>query len=281
LEQIYCYDISLQRSNALTTRKTTTRIYYFAGGGWQSPPSSHHYRFLLQLLGGLSASSVCSVVSYPLAPENKAPESFPVLLRFSRRVLADGKRNCEKIIFAGDSAGGNLALSLILESLRLDPQSAVPHSILLICPAVDLAHQNSELPTVEKKDPLLRVKFSKDVALAWAGDWDVATDSRLSPIRAENLAALKESGVGVYGITGSFDILTPDTIILRDKLLKHHVQGRWLHWHGCMHCWPLMAGYGMLCKEVRGSFEWILQVLKDIEAQPDNAFSEAELSNDD
>jgi acetyl esterase/lipase len=276
VNKIHVYDISRKESRRFDgTSLTPTshlHIYYFVGSGWESPPSSHHYRFVRRLLHCLSSSTVISIVSYPLAPKNTVPKAFPILLEFCRKILQSRGKG-EKVILAGDSAGGNIVLSLTLELLRLNPDCLVPNALLLISPAVDLAHENPTLRAVEKNDPLLRLKFVKALGKTWAGDWDVASDSRVSPIRAKNLEALEARGVAIYGVTGSYDILTPDALILRDMLLVNKVKGRWLHWEGAMHCFPLMAGYGLFCAEVRGAFNWIVSILQEAEADHDSTSS--------
>jgi acetyl esterase/lipase len=268
--QIYTYDLCRVRSTLNDPKQRTHHIYYFAGGGFQSPPSSHHYRFLGRLLSQLSSTTVITSVAVPLAPNNTAPTTFPILLDFCKRILSECQSNGTIVTFAGDSSGGNLALSLTLELLKQDPTGPVPNSVLVICPVVDLAHYNPASVEVEKDDPLLRLKFSKEIAPNWAGEWDVKTDSRLSPIRATNLASLRERGVAVYGMTGSYDILAPDTVTLRDRLIDRAIKGKWLDWKGCMHCWVLMAGYGLFCKEIREGFEWVAEALREMEGAGGN-----------
>jgi acetyl esterase/lipase len=268
--EINTYDITQRRPTESRPPKIISHILYFAGGGWQSPPSSHHFRFLARLVGALSPDTIMTVVSYPLAPQNKAPKTFPLLTDFLKKVLIEGKSKGDKVIVAGDSAGGNLAIALTLDLLSTEPETPAPAVVFLICPAVDLEHENPVLINMEKNDPILRLRLIKDLGKAYAGDWDVGSDPRVSPIHAKNFNALKEQGVAVYGMTGSYDILTSDAMIFRDRLLDEGVSGRWLEWDGCMHCWVLMAGYGDICHEVKGAFHWIVGAFKEIENQTMN-----------
>jgi len=219
-----------------------------------------------RILDSISDDTIVSMVSYPLSPENTAPTTIPMVLDYLKIILKEAQTTKTKVTIAGDSAGGNIAICVVLELLKQDPQALVPTAVFLMSPAVDLAHENPGLKKVEKIDPLLRLKAVKDIGKAYAGEWDVASDSRVSPIHAQNLADLRERDVAVYGLTSSADILAPDAVIFRDRLLKEGVMGRWLEWEGCMHCWALMAGYGGFCNEVRGALCWIIEALQEIEA---------------
>lgn len=231
ISKVYTYNIH-RKHLALPEKTPLHRIMYFVGGGFRLPPSTHHWRFMRRLLDSISDDTIISMVSYPLAPENTAPTTIPLLLNYFKVILEEAKSTQTKVTIAGDSAGANIAVSLVLEMLKQDPQALVPVAILLISPAVDLAHENPGLKKVERIDPLLRLKVVKDIGRAYAGDWDVATDSRVSPIHAQNLGDLKDRNVAVYGLTSSADILSPDAVIFRDRLLKEGVMGRWLEWEG-------------------------------------------------
>jgi acetyl esterase/lipase len=268
VEGIRVYDLQRKVSQSQTLATDTKpghgphrRIYYFAGGGWQAPPSSHHFKFFARLLKTLPDQTVLSIISHPLGPVNPAPKVFPTLIRFYEQILQDSRDAGEKVILAGDSSGGNLAMSITLEALKLNSGAPVPDSIVLISPAVDLTHSNPELASVEKNDPLLRLKLVKHLAKDWAAEWDPSTDSRVSPLLAPNLQVLQERRINVNGIVGGYDILTPDAMRFVDKLRCHGVQGEWLEWEGLLHCWILMAGFGTFSKELKVGWEWLIRKL--------------------
>jgi acetyl esterase/lipase len=260
IEGIHTY--TLQKK---LTKSVKHRIYYIAGGGWQDTPSSHHFKFLSKLLHDLSDHTAVCIVSPPLAPKNQAPNTFPVLMEFIKTICIEGKTNGEVVTLAGDSSGGNLVLSITLELLKQNDTNILPHAVVVISPAVDLAHNNPVLPEVEKRDPLLRLPYVRKMAHDWAGSWDVMKDSRISPIHASNLTQLVQHNVAVYGIVGTNDILTPDALIFADSLARSGTPGRWLVYEGCMHCFVLMGGYLKFCVEVKVGFEWVVAVMTEIE----------------
>ncbi|KIW19693.1 hypothetical protein PV08_00267 [Exophiala spinifera] len=194
------------------TRKHIHRIYYFSGGGFQSPPSPGHWMFLsklaksLQLFSASGSSSASSsatpvsdgtdstefqvtLVSQPLAPASPAPDALPVLRRWVTSVLDEASRHSSNsarrdgadstdtttavtVTLAGDSSGGNVALSLGMWAAQELPPEQVRHvlsSILVVSPAVDLRNVNEEIKEADRYDPVLTIGLTGDVARAWAG----------------------------------------------------------------------------------------------------------------
>ncbi|KAF2730248.1 alpha/beta-hydrolase [Polyplosphaeria fusca] len=265
VDDIYLYDVRPKRDKKRLTNK---RIYYFCGGGWQSPPSSQHWQLAAKLARDVNTAST-TIVSYPLAPNNPAPHSFPALLKLYRTLMRMAEENGDDVILAGDSSGGNIVLCLVLEALREDVARTdlsevdikrIPHpkAIMAICPSTDLTRSNPGIEKLKQFDPLLTPDFVKATAKAWKGDWD-ATDSRISPIFAD-ISLLAKADIRVHGVTGGYDILSPDGITLREKLADTGVTGEWLHWEKQMHCFVLAWPYGM--REGREGVGWIISVLK-------------------
>ncbi|KAF2436923.1 alpha/beta-hydrolase [Tothia fuscella] len=265
VEDIWIYDISpkipvLEKAGKKSAKKRSHnhRIYYFVGGGWQSPPSPSHWKFLTDMVSQLPSTTI-SVVSYPLAPVNAAPISFPKLLKLHKTIMSDAQRDREVLTLAGDSSGGNIVLCVTMEALRLDPDGPAPYSIMAICPSVDMRRDNPKLDDIRKRDPLLRQFFIESTASAWTHSWEL-DDRRVSPIRAE-ISSLHKAGVKTDGVTAGYDLLGPDGILFREKLDENQVEGAWLHWEKQMHCWPLAKTYGIF-PESDEAFDWIVRVLK-------------------
>ena len=137
----------------------------------------------------------------------------------------------------GDSAGGNVALCLLLHVLSQDPQAAVPNSVFLISPCADARNSNPQMQTVDKHEPVLSVSFTGQVAEKWAIGLDRA-DPLVTPLLGP-LASLQQRNVWVDGITGTYDVLLPDTLLLIEKMQKVGITGSWLVWERQMHCFPL------------------------------------------
>ncbi|KAF2096063.1 alpha/beta-hydrolase [Rhizodiscina lignyota] len=261
VEGVYVYDIT-SASRIHDTKPSADskahRIYYFAGGGFQKPPSSQHWRFLTAIAMQLPNAAV-SVISPPLAPNCPAPKTFPQLVRVYEILLREAKEQKQRVTFAGDSSGANLALSLTLAALA-DGAEYSPDAILVISPSVDSAKVNTEMVKIEPHDPILSVAFTRSVAEKWGAEW-VDSDPRVSPIHRD-LSLFKDRGVKVFAVTGGNDILAPDALLFRDKCIGAGVEGEWLHWEGQMHCFPLAFMYGL--RESREAYESIVDRLREI-----------------
>lgn len=259
---IYIYDMLPPNAAERSPKK---RIYYFAGGSWQQPPSSQHYKLCAKLAKEMTDTSI-SIVSTPLAPNNPAPSSFPMCMKTYRALMAQAKEAGEKVIFAGDSSGANIALSLVLEALREDSEhedtetTLKPHpvSVMAVCASTDLTRKNPDIDKIAPKDPLLTPDMIRGTAKAWQGDWDPA-DHRISPINAD-VSLLAKRGVKVHGITAGYDVLSPDGILFREKCAQAGVEGEWLHWEKQMHCFVLTVPYGL--PEAKHAVQWMIDVLE-------------------
>lgn len=266
VEGVWIYDMTAKaRSTPPSGLKQARRrrIYYFAGGAWQMPPSPEHWKLCAEFCH-LVPNCVVTVVSYPLAPNTPAPEAFPQLIKLYQSLMAESPNDEEEIVtFAGDSAGGNIVLGLVLHVLSSRSNAGcvrAPDSLLVISPTTDCTPQDSNDPVLkeaQKHDPILSVPFTNQGAAKWAGDWDPA-DPRLTPLNAD-VSVLADRGVKLYGITGSYDVLTPPTIKFRDMCEKERIEGEWLDWDGQMHCFPLAWIYGL--RESKEGKEWLVDVL--------------------
>jgi acetyl esterase/lipase len=241
------------------------RIYYLAGGSWQEPPSGQHYQICARMAKDMP-DTIVSIWSTPLAPNDPAPKSFDWILKAYRALMAEAEEAGERVILVGDSSGANIALSVVLEALRIDAEQTEmgvksnPHAaaIMAICPSTDLTRNNPDIQKIAPRDPLLTPRVINGTAKAWCGDWDAA-DRRVSPINAD-ISLLAKQGVKVHGITGGCDILSPDGIIFRDRCAELGVEGEWVHWEKQMHCFVLTLPYGLF--EAKEATQWMIEVLR-------------------
>lgn len=276
VEEIYCYDIRRKPSSAregggardgIATEagdaKELKRVYYFAGGGWQMPPNAQHWRLCAEMAEGVARTAV-TLVSYPLAPNSPASDSFPALVRLYHALLRQSREAGETVVLAGDSAGGNIVLAVTLHALASPGQGAerlAPKALMCISPSTDLTRDNPAIREGEKHDPILTYDFIKSTAAGWGGALDPARDARISPMLAD-VSVMREHKVQVHGVTGSYDILGPDAVRFRDSLAREEVEGRWLEWEKQMHVFPLTFMYGV--PEGRKGKDWIIETLRAV-----------------
>lgn len=261
LEDIYLYELRPRSRSHQSTEKTKKkkRLYYFAGGGWQMPASSGHWSICADMANEVPGTAVV-LVSYPLAPNSRAPAAFPAMMKLYRRILHEAAEAGEDVILAGDSAGGNIVLCLVLAALSDDFDLPAPKALVVISPSCDLSRKNLDIITVQKHDPILRIPFVKGTADSWRGEWD-AHDPRVSPLEGD-VRLLARKGVELHGVVGRYDILSPDVLLFRNKCEEAGVGGNWLDWDKQMHVFPLAYTY-KLSESVQAK-DWIMDVLRRV-----------------
>ena len=172
-------------------------IAFFHGGGWifgGLDSHDHVCRDYAHQAGALVVS-----VDYRLAPEHKFPAAFDDCLAATRWLRDNAQSlggDAARFAVAGDSAGGNLSAAVCL-ALR-DADEAMPVFQYLIYPAVDLACDSGSHDRLGEGYLLTRagIDHCVDSYLNSPGEVD---DPRVSPLRAESLAALPPALVQTAG----------------------------------------------------------------------------------
>ncbi|MDJ0392461.1 alpha/beta hydrolase [Rhodococcus sp. G-MC3] len=92
------------------------------------------------------------VVDYRLAPEHPFPSAADDIERAYRWLLEQGYQS-GNIVVAGDSAGGHLALDLVIDNARRSvPQ---PAAVVLFSPLIDLTFELAEGRERTQRDPMI------------------------------------------------------------------------------------------------------------------------------
>lgn len=124
-------------------------ILYFHGGGWVfgSPETA------LSLTGNLVARTGLAAYSldYRLAPEHPFPAAIEDCLS-AYRALLDRGEDPSAIAFAGDSAGGGLAVTTCLAAR--DAGLPQPAALLAFSPGLDATRSGASMRTKEGVDPI-------------------------------------------------------------------------------------------------------------------------------
>ena len=280
VDGIWLYELVSLEQKKTVGGQPVRRIYYFAGGGWQMPPSGNHWSLIAELAHRLSGT-IFTVVSYPLAPKSPASKSLPQLRKLYKTIMSDPAHANDRITFAGDSAGGNVAFGLVLwaltEMAQGDESCRAPDAMVGICPSTDLRHLDPKIEAAAQTDPMFTVEFIHSTAKAWAdGQVDIPTltparpdgddawsmsDPRVTPALAD-ISLLARYKVKVHDITGTRDVLAPEAMAFRDRCAEMGVEGQWLEWEGQMHCFPLTFAYGL--REAKEAVTWVVGILESI-----------------
>ena len=138
-------------------------IYYVHGSGYAlCSPRTH--RRLVAWLSRLTGLPVFSV-DYRLAPRHRFPTAADDVRAGWDWLCTEQKFAPDRIFMAGDSAGGHLAVDLLLQ-----PDVAHPAGVALFSPLVDLTFGLARTREQLRRDPAIRaVDAAKLIALYCAG----------------------------------------------------------------------------------------------------------------
>lgn len=178
------------------------RILYLHGGGYVLGSAQALTHFAGQIAARVGADAF--VPDYRLAPEHPFPAAIDDALKAYRGLVADGT---ERIVIAGDSAGGGLTLAL-LSILAFDKADAIAQAVgaTVMSPWTDLAQTGESLETRAEADPI----FTRGVLQGFADMYlqgQDATQPKASPLYAQ-LTGLPPVRIDV----GDNEVLLSDSI---------------------------------------------------------------------
>jgi acetyl esterase/lipase len=177
--------------------------------------SAFGYRHLAGALA-VAAGTGAVVPEFRLAPEHPFPAALEDAMRAYLWMLDSGT-DPRQIVLAGDSAGGGLALAVIL-SLRQEG-IALPGGAVLMCPGVDLTFaQVDELPS--EPQPALSIEQLRSFVASYL-DGHPLDDPLVSPLLGDLTGLppmLIQGGIG--------DVMVEDAQRLAERARSHGVETR-------------------------------------------------------
>jgi acetyl esterase/lipase len=204
-------------------------LMFFHGGGYCSGSILSHRRMVTE--AGRAAGVRTLAVGYRLAPEHP----FPAALEDARtawRFLRGKGFAARNVAIGGDSAGGGLTLTLILE-LR-DAKEELPACAWLVSPWTDLTMSGGTLATKDAIDPLIHAAYLHELADAYLPAAMDRKDPRVSPLFAD-LAGLPPTLIQV----GSAETLLDDAARLASAAGAADVAVTLEIWPHMIHAWHL------------------------------------------
>ncbi len=205
-------------------------VIHFHGGGYcvGSPRTARSWA------AHLSAQAGCRVVlpEYRLAPEHP----YPAALEDARAVVTalTGEATPGTVVVSGDSAGGGLALALLL--CMRDEGQELPAGCILLSPWLDLGRDRRAVPGLVRRDVLLSPEWLDACARAYAGQ-SVWAGHLVSPLRAAH------SGLPPLLIqAGTDDLLAPDAELLAARAGAAGVDVTYTRWPRMWHDFALQPG---------------------------------------
>ncbi len=203
-------------------------VLYLHGGGYVAC-SPAHYRTLTGALAKACDARVFAL-DYRLAPEHPYPAALEDALCAYDWLLAQGVA-ARDIAVGGDSAGGGLALSLLL-ALR-DRGGPMPAAGVLLSPWLDLSSSGDSVRANAALDDVVVYDGSRGFAQLYAGDIPL-DDPRVSGLFAD-LRGLPPLLVQASEI----EMLRDDSVRLRDRAAAAGTDVRLHLYDGVHHVWQL------------------------------------------
>ena len=203
-------------------------LMFFHGGGYCSGSIVSHRRMVTE--AGRAARVRTLAVDYRLAPEHPYPAAHQDAMtawRFLRRQGIEARH----IAVGGDSAGGNLTITLI-NRLRSAGEEQ-PACAWLASPWTDLTMSGASLADKDGIDPLLHKAYLEELAQAYAGAVD-RHDPLISPLFAD-LHGFPPTLVQV----GSAETLLDDAVRLARAAGEADVAVTLEVWPHMIHAWPM------------------------------------------
>ena len=176
-----------------------TRILYLHGGAYVFDFLAPQWAIATGLVDRTGGELVAPL--YPLAPEHDVETGLAAAEASYRALVTEV--GAARVVIAGDSAGGGLALALA-QRLR-DTGAPQPAGLALIFPWLDATCTAPDQPAIEALDPLLDLAQLREAGRMWAGAGDPGAPP-VSPLFGD------QTGLPpAIAVVGTRDVLLPDT----------------------------------------------------------------------
>lgn len=222
-------------------------ILYCHGGGY-STGSTVYARTLTKKLAESTSMDVFAF-NYRLAPEHPYPAATDDALKAWNYLMYLGY-GARDVIVAGDSAGGNLALSL---TLRLKEQERLlPRGLVLLSPWTDLTKSGKSYESRKEVDPVLDHEYLDRMIENYTGG-QALSNPLISPLFG-NFKGFPPTYIQV----GDNEILLSDATLLYKKLLKENVSAHLDIYKGMWHVFqmsPIKISYDAMDKNAEFIFD--------------------------
>jgi len=228
-------------------------VLYLHGGAFIAETPMFHGA----MLGRICRESRCRglMPSYRLAPEHRYPAALDDCMAAYRWLLAQG-HDAGRIVVAGDSAGGNLTLALLLR-LR-DEGLPLPAGAVALSPVTDLTFSGESVRRNDGVDDMFSADSMDGLVPVYLADRDLRTHPHVSPVFGD-FAGLPQLLV----IVGSTELLLDDSV----RVAQRWPQATLLVWDGMPH---VFVGFDFL-PEAREATSRIGRFVRDclaVEAEP-------------
>jgi acetyl esterase/lipase len=215
---------------ATASSRADRHLLFLHGGGYRvgSPATYRHFTWRL----AAAAEARLLAIDYRLAPEHPFPAALEDATA-AYRWLLERSGAARRIAVIGDSAGGGLALALLLK-LR-NERSALPAAAVVLSPWTDLALTGASYAENAGIDPMINV----DDIPRFVADYLAGTDPRhphASPLYGDP-AGLPPTLIHV----GGDEVLRDDAVRMAESMRRAGCEVELEVWPRMPHVWHAMA----------------------------------------
>ena len=186
-------------------------VILYAHGGGYTCGGLGYARILAAKLAVATGFSVVSF-EYRLAPEHKYPAPLEDGMKIWKYLMEKGYEP-NKVLLAGDSAGGNLVLCMTMKLIKEELVS--PKGLILFSPWTDMTATSKSYEKYKEKDPILTKEYVEGVRNAFVGEDVDFADPKYSPLYGDFT-----SFPPIFIMVGRNEILLEDSVQLQKKILK-------------------------------------------------------------
>ena len=214
------------RTNRVHMKKYV--ILYCHGGGYSTGSCIYARTLTTKLAASTSMDVFC--FDYRLAPEFPYPAAMEDAMKAWNYLMLLGYGSRDVIVM-GDSAGGNMALSLVVK--LKEQERLMPRGIVLLSPWTDLTASGKTHESRAELDPVLDEEYLKQMTENYAAGQDYE-DPLISPLFAD-LTGFPSTYIQV----GDNEVLLSDSTMLHKKMIKANVPVRLDVFKGMWHVFQM------------------------------------------
>ena len=204
-------------------------VLYLHGGAFVAETPNFHAALLARICVEAHARGL--MPSYRLAPEHRYPAALDDCIAAYRWLLEQGFE-ARHIIVAGDSAGGNLTLALLLRAR--DEALPLPAGALALSPVADFTFSGDSVQRNDGIDDMFSAQKINALAPIYLATPQLCTHPYVSPVFGD-YAGLPP----LLLIVGSTELLLDDAV----RVAQRCPSAQLLVWHGMPH---VFAGFAFL-----------------------------------
>ncbi len=199
-------------------------VLYLHGGAFVAETPKFHGAMLARICRVAHARGL--MLSYRLSPEHRYPAALDDCVAAYRWLLDQGI-DSSRIIIAGDSAGGNLTLALLLRAR--DERLPLPAGAVALSPVADFTFSGDSIRRNDGVDDMFSADLMEALVPVYLAQPDLRTHPHVSPVFGD-YAGMPP----LLLIVGSTELLLDDSV----RVAHRCPSAQLLVWDGMPHVFP-------------------------------------------